>query len=418
MSEASPQQFFRFAADYAGLLEDLYRARDGLTEADVYALIRRYADPGAPAAAHVFKRLQELSILETAPEATARFELTRPFAGLMRFLLRQYRLTSVTVIQSYFTALSEQTAQLWKAQQENNPDQWMRVALELTEHLETMRHDSRSNRNGVIATVMQLKTATERLTPLARYNEVNRLWQTYIIPLRDMIDSRQVLDATLTRTRQVLGEATVMLGTAEAVIARRVENIQARLVRLRRDVLNDFEESLREITPLYEELRRENAIARGASAVIEQMMREGVRPASLARALAIPNWQMQGQFSDSALEAHTARLAAYEPKPPAPLAAPSGLPPPDTFDMPAFDRMAAEAVPIPDALQWLTATYPDQPAGLILRLYGRLHTRRYGLTDFAASSRLYPLRGRRLRAYPMTIRNPVTPAKAHAKERT
>jgi hypothetical protein len=413
MSDVSPQQFFRFTAEQSDLLQDLYRATGGLTEAEVCGLIRKRAEPGAPATAYVFNRLLELGILEAAPEATARYELTRPIGGLMRFLLRQYRLTSVTVIQSYFSALNEQTGQLEKAQNENNPDQWMRVALELADHLEDMRHDSRNNRNGVIATVMQLKTATDRITPIARYNEVNRLWQTYIIPLRDMIDSRKVLDSTLQRTRQVLGEVPATVGAGRDEILQRAEDILARLVRLRRDVLGDFEESLREIAPLYEELRRENALARGASSVIELMMRKGFPAAGLAARLGLPNWQMQGQFSDAALEAHMARLAAYTPQPPQPLRTDIAAAADAPFDMLQFDRRVKEALPIEDSFRWLAGTYPDQPPAVILRLYGRMHSARYGKTGFDDRSAIYEISGRRLRAHPMRINAHATQRRRH-----
>lgn len=406
MGDVSPQQFFRFAADNADLMQDLHRKSGGLSESDVYSLIRKYADHNSPSASHVFDRLVELNILDSAPDATARYELTRPVAVLMRFLLRQYRLTNVAVIQSYFKALEQQTDQLEQAQNDKKPELWMRVALELTDHLETMRHDSHNNRNGVIAAVMQIKTAKDRITPTARYAEVNRLWQTYIIPLRDMIDSRKLLDTTLKRTGKVLKDVSQTVGAGRREVLQRAEDIEARLIRLRRDVLNDFEESLREITPLYEELRRENALARGASAIIEKIMSKGFRSLELAGMLGIPNWQMQGQFSDAALEAHIAGISAYIPSPPDPIPAATDLAPQNAFDMQQFDETVHNALPIEDGLAWLAENFPAQPPALVLRLYGRLHSEYYGPAVFGAKRKTYALSGRHFRASPMRIVNP------------
>ena len=415
MSDVSPQQFFRFAADNADLLQELHRKTGGLSESDVYSLIRKHADHNSPSTSHIFERLVELNILEAAPDATARYELTRPVAVLIRFLLRQYRLTNVAVIQSYFKALEQQTEQLEQAQNDKNPELWMRVALELTDHLETMRHDSHNNRNGVIAAVMQIKTAKDRITTIARYAEVNRLWQTYIIPLRDMIDSRKLLDSTLKRTSKVLREVPQTVGPGRREILQRAEEIQARLIRLRRDVLNDFEESLREITPLYEELRRENALARGASAIIERIMSKGFRSLELAGILAIPNWQMQGQFSDAALEAHIAGISAYTPAPPEPISSGTDLTPQDAFDMLQFDQMVNHALPIDDCLAWLAEHFPEQTPAVILRLYGRLHSAHYGPTDFAATRNIYAFSGRHFRAGPMRINKPEKQKRHHVE---
>ncbi len=403
MGDISPQQFFRFAADHADLLQDLHRAHD-LSEGEIYGFIRKHADHSSPAATHTFNRLLELGILDAAPDATARYELTRPVATLMRYLLRQYRLTSIAVIQSYFTALEQQTNQLEAAQHDPNPDLWMRVAFELAEHLEDMRHDSHNNRNGVIARVMQIKTAKEGMTPAARYAEVNRLWNTYVIPLRDMIDSRKLLDVTLQRARLVLKDAAQTVGVGRREIVQRAEELQSRLVRLRRDVLNDFEESLREIAPLYEELRRENALARGASAIIERMMKKGVGSLKVPSLLGIPNWQMQGQFSDAALEAHIARITDYSPQPPQPIVAEGAAGRVrQPFDVRAFEVLVRESLPIDDGLKWLVEQYPEEPPATILRLYGRFYGAQYGFTVFHGERREYRILQRRFRACPMRI---------------
>lgn len=404
MSDISPVQFFRFAAENADLLEDLHRVQGGLSEGDIFALIRKHADHTSPAATHTFDRLIEMGILESAPDATARYELSRPVAMLMRFLLRQYRLTSIAVIQSYFTALDQQTIQLETAQNESNPELWMRVALELAEHIEDMRHDSRNNRSGVIATVMQLKTAKERISPARRYAEVNRIWQTYVIPLRDMIDSRNLLDKTLQRTRLVLKNVPQTVGVGRQEILQQSEAIQARLIRLRRDVLNDFEESLREITPLYEELRRENVLARGASAIIERMMRKGFKSLRLSAKLNIPNWQMQGIISDSALEAHIARLVDYTPQAPRPIEPHRASRHAVAFDIQSFERTFRAALPVEDCLAWLIDQYAEEQPATILRLYGRIYSGQYGVADFDLARTLYRIQKRRFRACPMRVR--------------
>lgn len=97
MAIVNPQTFFRFAADHHELLVELYQHRDGITEAELLQLVRRFAGEGSPSASYVVDRLRELGFIDYAPQATAQYEMTRPFAELMSSLLREYRLTSVEV---------------------------------------------------------------------------------------------------------------------------------------------------------------------------------------------------------------------------------------------------------------------------------------------------------------------------------
>ena len=89
MATVNPQTFFRFAADHHELLVEMYQHRDGITEAELLRLIRRFAGETSPAASHVVERLRDLGFIDYAPHATAQYEMTRPFAELMSSLLRE-----------------------------------------------------------------------------------------------------------------------------------------------------------------------------------------------------------------------------------------------------------------------------------------------------------------------------------------
>lgn len=89
MPTVNPQTFFRFAADHHALLTELYYKREGLVEAELLALIRRHADVQSPSAVYMRDRLVELGILEHLPQATAQFEMTRPVASVVGYLLQE-----------------------------------------------------------------------------------------------------------------------------------------------------------------------------------------------------------------------------------------------------------------------------------------------------------------------------------------
>ncbi|MEI6810081.1 MAG: hypothetical protein WCN95_15290 [bacterium] len=149
MAVVNPQTFFRFAADHHELLVELYQRRDGITEAELLQLVRRFSGEGGPSASYLVDRLRDLGFIDYAPQATAQYEMTRPFAELMSSLLREYRLTSVEVIRSYFTAMDSMAGEIAQATESNNGDLMIRALNDTSEHVERMRNDSRRNRDEV-----------------------------------------------------------------------------------------------------------------------------------------------------------------------------------------------------------------------------------------------------------------------------
>ena len=87
MAIISPLTFFRFAADHSELLERLYEKRSRLTEAELRDFVCANRKDTDPAPQHIINQLEELGIIEPSPEATAAYEMRRPVAQLMAYLL-------------------------------------------------------------------------------------------------------------------------------------------------------------------------------------------------------------------------------------------------------------------------------------------------------------------------------------------
>ena len=402
MAVVNPQTFFRFAADHHELLVELYQRRDGITEAELLQLVRRFSAEGSPSANYLVDRLRELGFIDYAPHATAQYEMTRPFAELMSSLLREYRLTSVEVIRSYFTAMDSMAGEIAQATKDKNGDLMVRALNDTSEHVERMRHDSRRNRDEVINTAMRVKSNRDRMPPLRRYEIINRLWTRYLVPLRDMIDTQKAMDASLDRMERTL-EAAEECFQIDGAVAPVIGMGRARVRRLRRDVVIDFRESIREIAPLYEELRRENALARGASHALEVIAKQGLSSITLPERLGVCNWQQQGLFSDAALESYFVTLSGYVPTRPQALREGTVGTARDHIRLEEFDALVIAALPIADAIAWLRQAHPDMPLGALLKLYGRMHSGRYAVPAFAENIVEYAVADAILTAYPMSL---------------
>ncbi len=402
MAAVNPQTFFRFAADHHELLVELYQRRDGITEAELLQLVRRVSVEGGPSASYLVDRLRELGFIDYAPHATAQYEMTRPFAELMSSLLREYRLTSVEVIRSYFTAMDSMAGEIAQATKDKNGDLMVRSLNDTSEHVERMRHDSRRNRDEVINTAMRVKSNRDRMPSLRRYEIINRLWTRYLVPLRDMIDTQKAMDASLDRMERTL-EAAEDCFQIDGAAVPAIDMGRARVRRLRRDVVLDFRESIREIAPLYEELRRENALARGASHALEIITKQGLSFIALPERLGVCNWQQQGLFSDAALESYFITLSDYVPTRPQSLREGAAGNAREHIRLEEFDAVVIAALPIADAIAWLRQAYPDVPLGTLLKLYGRMHSGRYAVPTFAENIEEYATSNAILVAYPMRL---------------
>ncbi len=399
----NPQAFFTFAAKHYGLLKDLFYRSGGFTDADLRELILRNRNEDDPSPEYVADQLVKLRIIEPSPDATAHNEITNPVRNLMRFLLQEQRLTSAAVIQAYLNDLEQSQQELDGAIQENRPV-WIERALhEINETLERIRQDSRANREAVINEVLAVKSNKEQRSVRERFEIINRLWTRYLEPLRDLIDVRKSMDSAMDGLERVI-RAGAQAFDLDGVLNREFYRSRTRLTRLRREISIDFHESLREVEPLYESLKQDSELVRGASRALERIGKEGLRNLGFVEMLAIPSSrQQEGMFPDLALESYLHGVYGYEPE-----AAPE-LPTaenqhPVTYVIPEeiIDRLLAN-LPVKDVLKWIMTNYEMLPLSELLRVYARIYQADLGGYTFSEIEQSYRLPQATLYAHPMAL---------------
>lgn len=399
---SNPQTFFRFAARYYPLLIDLFYRSEGVAEADLRDLIGRSRSEGDPAVSHVSDQLLAFGIIEPIPDATATFELTSPIRALLSFLLREHRLTSAKVIQGYLNDMEQLRAELDGAVQQDLGNQAARALADISELLERIRQDSHANREAIIAEVLKLKSNREKRSTRERFEIINRLWTRYLEPLRDLIDVRQAMDADLDDLERVLSSAANAF-QLDGALSREFPRCRARLLRLRREVAEDFRESLREVEPLYIALKRESELVRGASLALERLDRQGLAALKLEEILAIPVWRVEGTFADTSLEAYIHGVKGYEPaEAPSLLEGTHGPPLQIILPSELIARLEA-STPVDDLMEWLLSTFPQANLGELLRAYGRIFLGDTARLRFGNEERRYAVPGAVLVARPVRL---------------
>lgn len=399
---SNPLGFFRFATRYYPLLLDLFYRREGFTEADLRGLITNLSTESDPAPLNVIDQLLSYGIIEPIPDATASFELTAPVHNLLAYLLREHRLTSATEIQSHLTDLGELREELDSASRQNLGNQALRALNDISQTTERIRQGSHSNREAIIGEVIKLKSNRERRSTKERFEIINRLWNRYLEPLRDLIDVKKAMDASLDdleRSLMTNGKTFAIDGA----LTREFSRCRARLLRLRREMSEDFSESVREVEPLYRSLIREGELVRGASLALEKLDRSGLGSLQLQELTALPVWRVEGLFSDTSLESYLSGIKGYEPGQPQPLIETKATAPPECILPSALYARLASTLPVDDLLAWLLEEYPEAGVGELVRAYGRVFLRPSSTMRFASEERRYVLPDATLVARPLRL---------------
>ncbi len=403
-----PSTFFAFAAARSELLTALFRHHvDGVGHAELVALIERHAGDDDPSVEYQLEQLERLRILEPSPAGDAVWQLTFPVQQLLGFLLRHQTLTGAAVLQAYVAEMGTLAGDLEQASARGEAEGAVRALGDLQAPLERLRNDSANNRDRLTTEALDIKANAERTSARVRFERINHLWHRYLIPLRDVLDTNAAMDATLDRLGLALDHARLAFA-ARTSVDQGLVRAKRTLLRLRRAVFADHEESVREIEPLYRQLRRDTRLSRGASRALERLRADGWSGLPVEGWLGLPKRERSPRFSDSALEAFLHGLRGYSPARPDPWSEHVDVEPPARIDRAELvDAMEASA-PIDDVLAWLIEQYGDQGAAQILRAYGWIHAGELGpVFEDAVRPRDYELPGFQLRSRPLGLQRVV-----------
>ena len=249
---------------------------------------------------------------------------------------------------------------------------------------------------------MEIKSNREHLPAAERFETINRLWVKYMDPMRDLIDVDKSMEALLDSLDRLLYSGTLQFGRHSELV-REFIGCRARLLRMRRNIAADFHESLREIEPLYETLRVESELARGASVALRQIDREGVRSLDLDSMMALPSWRTEGLLSDVFLSGCLHELSGYEPDE-APVV--TGLEVESVRGYSDPEEVLSSlslALPIDDLLVWLDLNCPGASLEDLLRLYGIVYCSPPGRVEFESERREYMIREESVTSCPMAV---------------
>ncbi len=357
-----PKEFFQFCAKHVGLLRELEQRANGtdLSEAEISNIVQNHALESDEQPTFVTKQLKNLRILVSADQSEGYFLMAEPVRAILRYLLEEAKPASSETVQSYINRLQQLAQKLRDALSAENPTLAELALADTTHALRRLHDDVSATHVSVLAEVARYKTDKRPVSVLEKYQRIVWWMQQYIAPMLEVIRVDGPMQATFAEVEEVL-EA----GTANAlVISVDVAERNLRLVRItRRHALNVFEQSGKEISPLYQSLARSSNLATGAAWALDRLRLGTMEDWMHEAVVGVFSLRQQDAFSDKAILGAVER---YLNNPPAP---PPTVNRSRSGDKPAAmqhrewlnalpDEVATE-LPVGDMLGWLAARYPD-----------------------------------------------------------
>jgi len=302
MSTPDIKAFFRLAHQHFDALEALFNAREGMREAE----LRSRLDDDSPhtaSAGHVFRELQANRLIEPRPAETASFELTPTVRDLFREFRRKQKLSTPNVIKTYLDRLEELMERLEDRVGQPTDAGVRRVLEDIDTEIEQIRTLSRSNREAVLNRVTELRAETRSNSVRERFRMINELLEDYVTPLKNIVQNRGAFETLFSELRTALSEAQASFSDNPSM-ARTLASTDARLQRVRRAVLDNFEAARQEITRLYEQHETNSEILKGASSLLNRVHHEGAGALELTDKMKLASFTMRTVFQDEGLSSY------------------------------------------------------------------------------------------------------------------
>lgn len=374
------QDFFRFGNSYPQLLAALFDETDALDDIQLRALIGRHVDPGAPSHDTIKAQLLTYGVLEQAPYADSAYELRGEVRDLLGWILKRQELATADVIRGYLGQLARLMKEVRAAMSAPDWPATLQAMKELDRTLEKIRTHARSNFDSIATSVQTLQSERKGMTPRARFQVINRIWEQVLAPLRDLIDDRGSIEQRFDRLTLMLNELAAG-EAAPAAVRRHATNTRARLVRTRRALSHCHDRAVREVEPLYKELRADSMLLEGASRLLKTLRQHGKSALELDKNLALEGWRPRGLISDDLLEARIAALQGYAPQHDAMLAEPPVAIVYHPLSRDEVRSALTQACPIEDVFDFVLAQWPTHSLSDQLRVFGWIHRGDFGPSD-------------------------------------
>ena len=398
MPRIEPRSFLRFIVDEWPLIEAIYeRTQTGPLRAQtLFDLADMSKTP------NVTQRLIDMGVVVQLPHSPS-FEMGDFVQDIIADLKKEHTLGLALEIRVYLEDLNRHTRQIVAALEEKDLEKLHRHAVALDSRIKTILRHLHNNTAAVDEIVLRAKTRRTYVPARQRYGEVLEAWESYVEPLREMVEPSGPFEALFERIERELAHATRKLAKLSGAIKeRRIFDVLVyRLVQLRSQLKIHLTLTAERLLPLVREVRRNSAVARGATIALQRIRRDGFFVAP------IPEWlPVQRKVAPNAvsaeehIEAYVADISKFKPKPQRLITSGSlRAQSPRRIDPERVLGQLRDDLPVEDLLDWLIGNY-DRTVDLddLLDLYFMVRDQGKGLETVPDGRHWYETRTHRIEA--------------------
>lgn len=298
----NPSRTLRVAADHYHTLAHLAQSGEAVSLPELRSLLSKYQPNDMRSPEQVVELLVQFGLLETSPDSDTAWEVPYAVGEFLRHLSMRQRLATPGQLSPIIAEIQELSDGLRKAIDASDLDRMRLYSGRVKEIVESARAFSRENYRAIVHEVMRIKTRQDKRNLRERYLFISDLYDKHLKSLAGLVE---VGGETDLRTAELLAVVRYARETLpqDPFVAEWSSKIGSSVRRLREESLADFQSAVREVTPLFKQIRKDHALALSVSSLLDRVGRHGIRALDqIANQLLIAKWRSENLFSSYAVE--------------------------------------------------------------------------------------------------------------------
>lgn len=368
---SNPIRTLQLAAEYYGILSHLAERSESVGLVELRSLHQKYHPDDARSPERVAGLLEEFDLLEKAADSDLAWEVPHLVGEFLRHLSMRQRLAAPGQLAPIIDEISRLTEDLRQAVSMGDLDAVRLASANIRQALDAARSLSLNNYRAIIHEVMRIKSRQDNRSLRERFLFISQLHERHLTPLGALVDVGGEMESRAIELIAVARAARESLAN-DPFVPEIATKIIASVRRMKDEAWVSFHSALREVTPLFRQIRRDHALAASVSSVLDAFGRLGPKALEgIADQLAISRWRADNIFSGYAVEDYLVGVTRH-------VAQPDRGPVLTTDDeMPAARLLDANTVASaltndgeqPDLIRWLLNRYSEYPDQQILQAF-------------------------------------------------
>lgn len=367
----NPVRSLQLAAEYFPFLSYLAELGEPTDLPEIRSLLRKHkpGDPRTPE--RVVELLEEFGLMERSIDSDLAWDVPHIAAEYFRHLALRQRLAAPGLLAPILGEIARLTEELRLGAVAADADRVKLSSDSIKQVLDAARSLSRENYRAILHEVMRIKSRNDNRTLRERFYFISQLQERHLVNLGTIVDIGGEMEC---RAVELIGVARVVRESMSnhGNIPDQMGMIASSVRRLKEESWEDFHSALREVTPLFRQIRRDHALAAAVSILLEELRRQG--PKALDECtdrLKIARWRADNLLTNFSIGDY---LAGVEQRATRPdqlpiLTTDNGETSPwvlDTSDV--YEQLHAEGGQA-DLLKWLVLSYGEFPEQQLLQAF-------------------------------------------------